>query len=77
MIAMKPKTIVLLVLIGLFLIVLIQNAQLVTLQLLFWKVDISQIVLVPSLVLIGFILGYIVAKVAGKSRGKGKPEKGL
>jgi uncharacterized integral membrane protein len=74
---MKPKTIVLLVLIGLFLIVLIQNAQLVTLQLLFWKVDISQIVLVPSLALIGFILGYIVATVAGKNRGKGKPEKGL
>ena len=74
---MKPKTIVLLVLIGLLLIVLIQNARLVTVQLLFWKIDISQIILIPLLVLIGFILGYIVAKVAGKGRGKKRPEKGL
>jgi len=62
---MKAKTIVVLVLTGLFLIVLIQNAQVVTLRLLFWKVDMSQIILVPLTMLIGFILGYLVAKVTG------------
>jgi uncharacterized integral membrane protein len=71
---MKPKTIVVLVLIGLFLIVLIQNTQVVTLRLLFWKAGMSQIILMPLIMLIGFILGYIVAKVTGGSHGKEKPE---
>jgi uncharacterized integral membrane protein len=67
---MKPKTIVVLVLIGLFLIVLIQNTQVVTLRLLFWKVGMSQIILMPLIMLIGFILGYIVAKVTGGSHAR-------
>jgi len=62
---MKAKVIVVLVLIGLFLVILIQNTQVVTLRLLFWKVGMSQIILVPLTMLIGFILGYIVAKVTG------------
>lgn len=62
---MKAKIIVVLVLIGLFLVILIQNTQVVTLRLLFWKVGMSQIILVPLTMLIGFILGYIVAKVRG------------
>jgi uncharacterized integral membrane protein len=66
---MKPKTIVILVLVALFAIILIQNTQVVTLRLLFWKVDMSQIILVPLTMVIGFILGYLVAKVTGGSRG--------
>ena len=67
---MKAKVIVVLVLIGLFLVILIQNTQVVTLRLLFWKVGMSQIILVPLTMLIGFILGYIVAKVTSGSHGK-------
>jgi uncharacterized integral membrane protein len=67
---MKPKTITILVLIGLFLIILIQNTQVVTLRLLFWKVGMSQIILVPLIMLIGFILGYLVAKVTSGSHAK-------
>jgi uncharacterized integral membrane protein len=67
---MKPKTIVVLVVIALFLIILIQNTQVVTLRLLFWKVGMSQIVLVPLTMLIGFVLGYIVAKVTSSSHKK-------
>jgi len=64
---MKAQTIVVLVIIGLFLIVLIQNTQVVTLRLLFWKLDIAQIILVPLTMLIGFIFGYFIAKVTGGS----------
>jgi uncharacterized integral membrane protein len=66
---MKAKTIVVLVLIGLFLIILFQNTQVVTLRLLFWKIDMSQIILVPVIMLIGFVIGYLVAKVTGGHHG--------
>ena len=67
---MKAQTIVVLVIIGLFLIVLIQNTHVVTLRLLFWKLEIAQIILVPLTMVIGFILGYLVAKVTSGSHGK-------
>ena len=69
---MKPKTIVILVLVALFAIVLIQNTQVVTLRLLFWKVGMSQIILVPLTMVIGFILGYLVDKVTGSHGKQGK-----
>lgn len=65
---MKPKLIVVLVLIGLFVIVLIQNTQVVMLRLFFWKVGMSQIILIPLTMAIGFVVGYIVAKVIPKPR---------
>lgn len=71
---MKAKVIVVLVLIGLFLVILIQNTQVVTLRLLFWKVGMSQIILVPLTILIGFILGYLVAKATSGNHGKQERE---
>jgi uncharacterized integral membrane protein len=62
---MRLKIIVLLVLIGLFVILLIQNTQVVTLRLFFWKVGMSQIILIPVTMAIGFVIGFIVAKVTG------------
>ena len=62
---MKPKLILVLVLIALFLIVLIQNTQVVTLRLFFWKIGMSQIILIPLTMLIGFVVGYIVTRVPG------------
>jgi len=62
---MKPMTIVILVIVALFVIILVQNTQIVTLRLLFWKLGMSQIILVPLTMLIGFIIGYIVAKATG------------
>jgi uncharacterized integral membrane protein len=69
---MKAKTIVVLVLIGLFIIILVQNAQVVTLRLLFWEFGMSQIILLPLALIIGFILGFIVAKVMSDTRSKEK-----
>jgi uncharacterized integral membrane protein len=65
---MKPKIIVLLVLAALFIIILIQNTHVVTLRLFFWKIGMSQIILIPLTMLIGLVIGYIVAKTTGGSR---------
>jgi len=62
---MKARTIALLVLIALFVIILIQNTQVVTLRLFFWKIGMSQIILIPLTMIIGFVVGFIVAKVTG------------
>jgi uncharacterized integral membrane protein len=62
---MRPKFIIVLVLIALFLIILIQNTQVVTLRLFFWKVGMSQIILIPLTMAIGIVIGFIVAKVTG------------
>lgn len=69
---MKAMTIVILVLVALFVIILVQNTQVVTLRLLFWKLGMSQIILVPLTMLIGFIIGYIVAKATGGSHSRGE-----
>jgi len=65
---MRPKFIVVLILIALFLIILIQNIQPVTLQLFFWKVGVSQIILIPLIMAIGFVVGFVVSKVTGNQR---------
>ncbi|UCE07184.1 MAG: DUF1049 domain-containing protein [bacterium] len=59
---MKFKTIIALILVSIFLIILIQNVQVVTLRFLLWKISMSRIIFVPFIMLIGFILGYIAAK---------------
>jgi uncharacterized integral membrane protein len=63
---MKPKLIVSLVVVVLFLIFLFQNTQVVTLRLYFWSISMSQIILIPLTLILGFAAGYIVAKTAGK-----------
>ena len=65
---MKPKTIVITVLIILCLIVLLQNTQMVTLRFFFWEASVSRIFLLPILVLLGFIIGYVAAKLEKRPR---------
>lgn len=65
---MKAKTIIILILIVLFLIILIQNTQVVSLQLFFWKISMSRIILICLLIFIGFIIGFLVAKVGRKHK---------
>lgn len=66
----KTKTIIILVLIALFVIILIQNTQVVTLRLFFWKLGMSQIILIPLIMAIGFVIGFIVSKVIGQRKSK-------
>lgn len=60
---MKTKTIIILVLVALFLIILLQNTQVVEIRLLFWTISMSRIILLPLTLLVGCILGYIFCKI--------------
>lgn len=63
---MKPKHIIGIVVIILFIVFLVQNTQVVTLRFYFWKLSMSQIILLPLTMIIGVALGYIIARVTGK-----------
>jgi uncharacterized integral membrane protein len=56
------KTITLLTLGILALVMILQNTAVVTVRLLFWKVQMSQIILLPVMLLIGFGAGFFVAR---------------
>jgi uncharacterized integral membrane protein len=72
---MKPKIILATVVSILVIIILLQNTQVVTLRLFFWKVSMSQIILISLTLLIGFVIGFIVSTVLNKrSRNKDKPQ---
>ena len=60
---MKPKTIIILILVVLAVIVVLQNTEIVTLQIFFWKISMSRIIFISFLLLMGFILGFLVAKL--------------
>ena len=57
---MGAKKISLLVVGILLFIILLQNTQVVTIQLLFWQINMSRIILLLLTMLVGFILGYFV-----------------
>ena len=67
--AMKPKIIVIITLIVLFLVIMIQNTEVVDIQLFIWKISMSRIIMISFMILIGFVLGYLVARLE-KSRKK-------
>ncbi len=60
---MKPKVIAALVLVALLVLVVAQNASVVTYRFLFWTMSISQVILFPLAALLGFLLGYIVGSL--------------
>lgn len=63
---MKYRLALVLALVVFVLILLVQNAQVVTLRILFWKVSMSQLVWMSILVLVGFISGFLTAKIPGR-----------
>ena len=65
---MKAKWIALLIVLVLALIVLVQNTHVVSFSLLFWSGEMSLVVLVLLMLLIGFALGFIVAKLTGRGK---------
>lgn len=68
---MKLKTVIILVIAALFLIILLQNTQVVTLRLYFWQLTMSRIILLVVTLLVGFVVGYVVAKITAKGRKNG------
>ena len=60
---MNAKTIVILILAVLLLIIIVQNTQVVTLRLFFWKISMSRIILLALTLIVGFALGFAVAGI--------------
>ena len=65
---MKTKLLIAAVLLVLLAILLIQNTQEVTFRMFFWKISMSQMILVPLAVLVGFLFGFFVAKLGNKKK---------
>jgi len=63
----RPKVIAIISISILALIILLQNLQTVTFRLFFWKVEVSQLLLVLLMLIIGYILGILTAKLAGNT----------
>ncbi len=63
---MKPKTIIILILIVLAIVILIQNTQVVEVQVFFWKIAMSRIIMIIFLLIVGFVIGYFVPKLQKK-----------
>jgi uncharacterized integral membrane protein len=63
---MKIKTVFILFLLFLFLIILLQNTEVVSFRIYFWELSMSRIILLPAVLIIGFIIGFIIAKIRRK-----------
>lgn len=66
---MKPKTILILVIVALAAALIVLNSGAVVLQLLFWKISVPTFIFAPLTLGVGFALGYLAAKL-GDRRGK-------
>lgn len=65
---MKTKILIVSVLLVLIIILLVQNTQEVIFRIYFWKISMSQMVLVPLAVLVGFLFGYFIARMGNKKK---------
>jgi hypothetical protein len=55
---MKPKTIILLAGVALFIILLIQNSGAVLFRFFFWEINVSKVILAPAIFFLGFFAGF-------------------
>ena len=67
---MKAKTYVLLISIVLAIILLVQNAQIVTFKVFFWKIEMSGIIMFLLILILGFIAGFVSAKLIEKKKNR-------
>jgi uncharacterized integral membrane protein len=65
----NPKVIAALVVVVLFVILLVQNRQAVTLHIYFWQIAMPQIILIPLVLVLGFAAGYLMARFRTKTPG--------
>jgi len=65
---MKPRTIAVGTLFTLVVLTMLQNTHVVIVHFLFWRFALSQIVLILLILLAGFVLGYLFAKMPKKRR---------
>lgn len=65
---MNFKNISLLILLALFIIVCIQNVEIISVQFLFWKAEISKLLLLIITLIIGILIGMIIPGFLTKSK---------
>jgi uncharacterized integral membrane protein len=65
---MKPKTLAIVALFILLVLLMLQNTHVVVVHFLFWRFALSQILLILLILLAGFVLGYLIAKMPRKRR---------
>ena len=65
---MKPKLITGLILAVLLIIILFQNTHDTILRIYFWEISLPQIILILLLLIIGFLGGFVTAKLMGKKK---------
>jgi hypothetical protein len=65
MIMSKPKLAGAAIAAVLFVIILLQNSEMVVIDVLFWPIILSKLVLIPLLMALGFVVGFLVAKLTG------------
>lgn len=58
---MKPRIIIILILVLLAIIFIVQNTQVVSVNFLILKFQMSQIIMIALMLLIGFFIGYLAA----------------
>jgi uncharacterized integral membrane protein len=58
---MKPRVVIILLLVILAVIFIVQNTHLVSVDILFWTFQMSQIVMIVLMLLIGFFIGFLAA----------------
>ncbi|KPL15059.1 hypothetical protein AMJ74_02260 [candidate division WOR_3 bacterium SM1_77] len=63
---MKLKSIILVILGILAFVIIMQNTRVVTVQLFFWQLVMSRIVLILVMMAIGVAIGYIIARAGRK-----------
>lgn len=65
---MNLKSISILVLLALFIVVCIQNVEIIPIHFIFWKLDISKLLLLIITLVIGMLIGMIIPALFSKSQ---------
>ncbi len=56
----RARWIIIAVLVAILIVLVLQNTSVVTVKLLFWEISMSQIILLPMVFALGFIVGIIL-----------------
>lgn len=65
---MNTKIIIALIGIAFYLVILAQNTEVVGVKVLFWEAHMSRIILMTIMGIIGFVIGYLVARFSGQDK---------
>ncbi|MEO8233450.1 MAG: lipopolysaccharide assembly protein LapA domain-containing protein [Ignavibacteriota bacterium] len=71
---MNFKSISAIILLALFIIVSLQNAEVIPIHILFWKVEISKLLIIILTLVIGLLIGMIIPGLLKKSQKDKKVE---